>query len=898
MLAENHTQVKIKLHIKYSTVPGEQIYVTGNIPELGNGDKAKALPMSFFNITEWFVEFETKSKKFEYSYIVKNIDNQIIREEWGAHFFHKHILSKELIVRDYWNIATLPKYNLGTKIFDEISANHEVVNLRVFKKNTHRFSIHFPLFSENQEMILVGSPLELGEWDPSKAIKMKSSGGNHWYIDVSMPTQKQDFEYKYAVFDKLKKEIIFFEKGENRKGHPVGEDQVQIYNDVAFNTPDLDNWRISGLSIPVFSLRTKKSCGVGEFSDLKPFAKWAKRAGFSIIQILPINDSTAKFNWEDCYPYSAISVYALHPMYLSLNELPFPLTKKEKTNVAENSKKLNEYKGIEYVLVNEFKRKFTRAYFERNWKKIDKNKSYNDFLDENREWLIPYALFCSLRDKYKTSNFNLWKENKDLTVRLLKEIEDKDNSLFYDVKYHSFIQWVLDIQLKDAVATMHEYGVGLKGDLPIGIYRHSADAWSQKELFNLNQQAGAPPDDFSKQGQNWEFPTYNWDKMKENNYRWWKSRFEFMSRYFDAFRIDHILGFFRIWQIPIDSVQGILGRFEPAIPITLKELRDKGISLSLERMTKPFITQEIIEEFFAEDTDFAKDEYFDIESDNIIYFKEKFNTQRKVKDTLKEVHKHYEILMNLLANVLFISEAENPENLHPRYGLQETKSFAWIDYPQKEILNQIYFDYFYQKQESFWKTKGMEKLPILKKATNMLTCGEDLGMVPKVVPEVMQELAILNLQIQRMPSDGKQLFSHPADAPYLCVVSPGTHDTSTLRQWWREDYSKTKYYYNYFMGHYGEPPRELSPELQEEILHQHLYSPAMLCIIPFQEFLGIDRDLRNPNEDAERINIPSVFPHKWNYRMHISIEDLEEQKEYTCKLKKLNHRCGRIKDID
>ena len=251
-------------------------------------------------------------------------------------------------------------------------------------------------------------------------------------------------------------------------------------------------------------------------------------------------------------------------------------------------------------------------------------------------------------------------------------------------------------------------------------------------------------------------------------------------------------------------------------------------------------------------------------------------------------------LLDLITNVLFIKDKESEEALYPRYALYQTSSFDYLNDYEKSVLKDLHEDYFFERQEQYWKEKGLEKLPLLKQSTNMLTCGEDLGMVPKVVPQVMTDLAILSLEIQRMPKAYAARYSHPADAPYLCVVSPSSHDTSTLRQWWKENRENTQYFYNNLMGHYGNAPEELSPELLEEILHQHLFSPAMLCVIPIQEFLGIDEELRNPDENSERINIPAIYPHKWKYRMHVTIENLLTKNEFNTKLFELNTRCGRI----
>lgn len=881
--------------LKFKSVNGQDAYITTSIENLGNYSAETAIAMQYIGKDTWAVPLDIPKKHFKYYYLIKDKRDNTITAEWGERTFEPFIKSKNFIIQDTWNCPTLPEFNLTTRLFKNIMPAREIQTSRTLKKHTHRFTITFPVFNEEEELVLLGDADGLHFWNEQDPLRMHYAGNGKWFVDADLSAENNYSAYKYAVYNTRSKAVVYFEEGENRWVAPnQNENKILIINDNGFKQPEFKRWRGSGIAVPVFSLRTRSSIGVGEFLDLIPLGEWCKKTGFSLIQLLPVHDTTATHSWNDCYPYAAISIFALHPMYLNLENLNYKLTAKEQSEIQQAKERLNAEQGVEYEAVNKFKNEFLDNYFNKHFSKIEKHKGFQLFIEKNKEWLKPYAVFSVLRDQYKTIDFNYWKKHKKTSIEEITSFFGKKHKHYKKVLKYAYIQWQLHLQLSQAVQALHSMGVGLKGDLPIGVLKNSVDAWVNPASFHMHQQAGAPPDSFSTIGQNWEFPTYNWAQMQQNHFKWWKRRFSFMEQYFDAFRIDHILGFFRIWQIPAEQIQGILGKFEPAIPIHYNELENKGVHLSPERLTKPFINKTILEEYFGTEVTEVEALYFDKKNEREYQLKPEFSTQRNIVKALGAEHPLLEKLFDIVANVLFIPDENSQEHYHPRFELYKTKSFAYLSPQEKEVLSTLHEDYFFRRQEQFWKEKGLERLPTLKQSTNMLTCGEDLGLVPQVVPEVMNALAILSLEIQRMPKTFGALFSHPADAAYLSVVSPSSHDTSTLRQWWKENKEKTQYFYNHLMGHYGLAPEELSPNLQEEILHQHLFSPAMLCIIPIQEFLGISAKLRNPNEDEERINIPSVFPHKWRYRMHITLEDLLAEEDFNNKLMQLHVDCGRI----
>lgn len=572
---------------------------------------------------------------------------------------------------------------------------------------------------------------------------------------------------------------------------------------------DNPGWKGAGTAIPVFALRSEDDFGVGEFLDLKKMVDWAVLTGQTFLQLLPVNDTTMLGTIDDSYPYNANSTFALHPQFINLPAAGVPVDKE----YLKLQKKLNSFvkdgrPETDYVSVNTEKRRLLRKTFEAGWNSLSRTRAYRSFLAANREWIIPYARFCALRDEFGTPDFSQWGE---FAVYDEKKLERWSRSHKAEIDFNCFLQYHLDAQFREVRDYAHSKGVVLKGDLPIGISRTSVDAWQFPKLFNMDSQAGAPPDAFSADGQNWGFPTYNWEEMAKDGYAWWKARLRKMSEYFDAFRIDHILGFFRIWQIPMPQKSGLAGYFSPALPYSGDELRSWGYGNRMDR---------------------------------------------------------------------FIEDPHRPGWYHPRIDAKD--------------LGGLYTDYFYHRHNEFWKNNAMGKLSELLGSTNMLACGEDLGMIPACVPEVMQRLNILSLEIQRMPKDPAQTFANPAWYPYGCVCTTSTHDMSPIRAWWEEDRSLSQRFYNEALGCGGAAPYFCEAWVCRRIVEQHLWSPAMLVILPLQDWLSISPELRYKGNPAdERINVPAIPRYHWDYRMHLSLEELLAAKDFNAEVATLVKSSGR-----
>ena len=643
-------------------------------------------------------------------------------------------------------------------------------------------------------------------------------------------------------------------------------------------------WKGAGTAIPVFSIRSEEDFGVGDFLDMKQMADWCVMTKQNILQILPINDTTMTGTWVDSYPYKANSIFALHPMYLrpyAVGELKDEARKEYYENIRKELNKLDE---IDYERVNNAKNEYLREIYAQDGAGTKRRKDYKEFVEKNEYWLLPYAAWSALREQFHTPDNNQWGEYAEYDEDKVNRYVEENRK---EIDYHYFLQYHLDKQLREACDYAHSKGVVLKGDIPIGISRFSVDAWKNPRLFNMDCQAGAPPDDFSVLGQNWGFPTYNWDAMAEDGFSWWKDRFRKMSEYFDLYRIDHILGFFRIWQIPLDAVHGLLGYFNPAMPFSPEELRNSyDFWIDADVQTHPLILEWMLTDFFGNDSEEAKAEFLDRVGGDRYCLKPFVSTQLKVEEVFaqredNEKNQRFKnALLGIIDDALFIEDPYQKGHYHPRIAAQYTYQYRMLSDYAKWCFNRLYNDFFYHRHNDFWYGKAMWKLPPLLDSTAMLACGEDLGMIPDCVPAVMNQLKILSLEIQRMPKDPKAEFGDTWHYPYYSVCTTSTHDMPGIRGWWEEDHGVAQNFFNHVLHEYGEAPYFAEPWICNKIVELQLKSPSMLCILPLQDWLSIDGGLRRRNPADEQINVPANPRHYWRYRMHLTVEQLKNESAF------------------
>lgn len=881
----------VSFNIEYRTSWGEEVRIADLFSE--------STPMHTMDGIHWTTELEfevpAEGLTIHYSYQIEQ-NGTITRKEWSS-FSRCLYLSgsskKTYAINDCWKNIPEQVYFYSSAFTEALLARPRITTFPQSHKKGLLIKAYAPRIGKNYHLAICGNQKALGNWNPDNALLMSDVSSPEWQIELDASKLKFPLEYKFVLYNTENKKAENWENNPNRylADPNLKSNETLAISDRYVNF-DIPSWKGAGIAIPVFSLKSEKSFGVGDFGDLKHMIDWAVSTHQKVIQILPINDTTMTHAWTDSYPYNSISIYAFHPMYADLKQMG---RIKDKTIAAEFDKKqkeLNSLPAMDYEAVNQTKWEYFHLIFAQEGEKVLASKGFTDFFETNKEWLQPYAAFSYLRDAFKTPDFHKWVRHSTFNAQEIEMMCQPGTPDYPHIALYYYIQYHLHLQLKATTEYARKNGVVLKGDIPIGISRNSVEAWTEPHYFNLNGQAGAPPDDFSINGQNWGFPTYNWEAMEKDGYQWWMKRFKKMAEYFDAYRIDHILGFFRIWEIPMNAVHGLLGQFVPSLPMSREEIESYGFPFR-ETYLRPYIHESFLGQVFGPHTEYVKQTFIEpTDIEGIYQMQEGFETQREVEHFFTGKNDVGSIwirdgLYTLISDVLFVSDNKEKGRFHPRIGVQRDFIFRSLNEEEKNAFNKLYDQYYYHRHTEFWHQQAMKRLPQLTQSTQMLVCGEDLGMIPDCVAWVMNDLRILSLEIQRMPKNPSYEFGHLNEYPYRSVCTISTHDMSTLRGWWEEDYQQTQRYYQTMLGHYGAAPTVATPELCEEVVRNHLNSNSILCILSLQDWLSIDGKWRNPDVREERINVPSNPRNYWCYRMHLTIEQLMKTNELNEKIREL-----------
>lgn len=897
--------MKLFFYLQYDTVFGQDLRLNIMGETTAKGDRASentVYAMTTVDGKMWQceIELEKAPKSINYFYSIDKWGKEE-RKEWQTvtHRLDMNVPNaSEYKIYNRWTDIPYDSFLYSSAFTDCVNRRHHEAVPTIKYEKTLRLIVRAPQLRKGERLYVTGESLCLGNWHADRALKMVEHNYNEWMVDMNVDAfDEAETELKFiATTDNGD---VLWETGYNRTlaipEMANGEVRVEEMDQAFFEICDR---KLAGTLIPVFSLRTRGSFGVGDFGDLKMMIDWVAETHQKVLQVLPINDTTSTHTWTDSYPYSCISIFAIHPQFADLRQLPAVADKEKAAAFEALREELNQLPQIDYERVNNAKIEYLRVIFEQEGGEVLKSAGFKAFLKESAHWLVPYAQYCHLRDTYGNVDFNTWKGHEVWHEKDRETLLNARTKEYKEVAFYYYVQYVLHVQMRAA----HEYamarGVILKGDIPIGVNRKGCDVWHEPHYFNLNLQAGAPPDSFSVNGQNWGFPTYNWARMLEDGCQWWIRRFQNMSKYFDAYRIDHVLGFFRIWAIPTTCVHALLGQFAPSLAMTREEIESYGLHFQEKLFTTPFIARWVVDRVFGPHADAVVEKYLNHEHDDIFSLKPEYDTERKIEAAFVGKNSTDDIwirdgLYALVANVLFVRDDNDCNKFHPRITAQLNFMYEALVDSDKEKFNRLYNNYYYRRNNNFWYNEAMKKLPVLVQATRMLVCAEDLGMVPDCVAWVMNELRILSLELQQMPKDPSVRFGELWKNPYRSVCTLSTHDMPTLRQWWDEDMERTQDYYNSQLYRSGAAPHPLPGWLAKEIVVNQLACPSMLCVLLLQDWFAIDEKLRFADANAERINIPANPRHYWRYRMHLNIEDLIANKEYNDNIKELIRQTGR-----
>ena len=862
--------MKLKFTIQYNTAWGESLHVVVSYHSQDGSCRQQNLTMQTDDGQQWVLETAALISRhhplsyIEYHYQVENGEGEVLRREWTLvprrYYFDA---SKDYVFPDQWRDRPLGYHLYSDAYHTSMHSKHgeevEAARLPLFRR-TVQFRVSAPQLQAGQAVAVCGSHPSIGSWNTSRYLQMQYVGNGEWMLTVDAMGWLMPIEYKYVVIDIANHALVAWEEGDNRViSDELTDGQVLVLYGDALRLCE-QPWRLAGVSIPVFSLRSEHSYGVGDFGDLKRLVDWAVLTGMKVIQLLPVNDTTTNHHWADSCPYNVVSFFALHPHYIDLEAAGTLRSKQKMTQYLRRRQELNALPVSDYEAVDRVKSEYLRELFAEQGKKVLESKECKAFVEDNEDWLTPYA-------EYRQEPLD----------------------------YVHFVQFLLHTQLKAAADYAREKGVVLKGDLPIGVHPDGLEVRQHPELFYADTQAGAIPDTNWPRGANWGFPTYHWD---EPLFSMLKHRLSHLSQYFDALRIDHVLGYFRIWEIPADAIDGVLGHFSPSLPLTVDEIEYFGLPFRKELYTKPFINDRLIERLFGIHAAYVRDNFLVRKAYNLYDLKEPYSTQRKVAEAFDGRRDENSLwirdgLMRLVSNVLFVEDPRQAEMYHPRVGATQEPVFEALTNEEKDAYLSLYNNYYYQRHSFYWGQQALKRLPAMMGDSRMLFCAEDLGLLPDCVEPVLDQLRILTLEIQQLPKQQGFEYSHLEANPIRSVCTISTHDMAPLRLWWQQQPERRQRYYVTMLQKEGRAPEQLPAHLAEEIIARHLYCPSMLCILQLQDWLAMDSELRSKQPQQERINTPSDSYNRWQYRMHLTIEELLQATKYNNKIRMMIQRSRR-----
>lgn len=873
--------MKIKFRVHYDTRWGESFRIQYKTKVDAS---CKNLPLEYIAGGFWEGSLTVASDEIFYRYeLIVSGESNVTEKD-----FRQLCNIQEVRVTDTWRSPNTPANALYSAAFTKAIFHHDNPLTNTKYTNNHLIiRLREVRLQKNECFCLVSQ--QHGNWDTRAPYLLTRYDETTWECILEKPTIDELFIFKFGIWNIQENQFKGFEDGDNRQIElrPCKEAIIISINGFRYS----HYWRGAGTAIPIFSLRSSNSVGCGEFLDLMPLADWCQQAGLKMIQILPINDTIATNSWVDTYPYYAISIMAFHPMFINIQSVYGHYESVLSAQQIDGAKTLNAEPLVDYEGTMKWKIEALNYLYSHKKKEILNDSLFQQYFEANKWWVADYAVFSVLRDRYQTPDFRTWDEyathSNDKVSQLLNSDTDEGERAWFYV----FIQFHLQQQLEQAIDYAHGRSTVLKGDLPIGINPNSVEAWVEPNLFNFSLQAGAPPDFFSASGQNWGFPTYNWEVMKQDGYRWWQKRLGRMQQFFDAFRIDHILGFFRIWSIPKPFTDGIMGHFDPALPMNAQEMKQFNFWGDADYFTLPVVDRHFIDQLMGRHASTVDKLMFTPTAYGHRRMKSEFFNPNVTSQWAEENIPQEDLAMvitgfsQVMREVLFIPAGN--DLWHPRIMLTDSRIFRQLSVSEQQALSAIHRHYFYDRHNDFWKQKAIERLKGTLRHCNMLVFGEDLGMIPASVPEVMEKLQILSLEIQRMPKNINDRYGNTWHYPYLSVCTTSTHDISSMRGWWEENRGDSSWYYYNTLHWHGEVPEHLTPELAREIIGIHLQSPSMWCVVPLQDLTAMDSQIAALDPRLERINEPGVPRHYWRYRIPFEIDRLPKESKLHTQIKRM-----------
>lgn len=631
--------------------------------------------------------------------------------------------------------------------------------------------------------------------------------------------------------------------------------------------------KVTGILVSLSSLRTSKSTGCGEFSDLVPLAEWCRDTGQQIIQLLPVQDTGTQSS-----PYSALSAFALHPIYIRVSETeeyrnaPAEISRRIDSRLKEIKERYDGAVRFDYNGLLKEKMSLLRELYGVTDAASVRSKDLTAFVRSHR-WVRSYAVYRVLKERSDGAPWMNWSEHRDVDSDRIEALY-KSRSLSNDIDFYVWLQMTAEEQFSTAGAAVSKLGIALKGDIPILMNEDSVDVWAERDIFTTASRAGAPPDMFSDLGQNWDFPVYNWEALERRDYDWWKLRLKEASRFYHAYRIDHVLGFFRIWTIPERNFSGIPGYFWPQAGFTRDELHALGFDDGrIKWLREPHVQGSWLRGLLGERWHETAGNLFSRIGDEDLYlFSDAVMGETDITGSnLPDV-----AIGTVLQWYRDRALLELPNGMFTQsWTFRECSRYQAL-YDHERNVFEALVHRAGEKSEELWEKHGTKLLTFMKESTDMLTCAEDLGVIPPSVPRTLADMGILGLRIPRWAREwgapGEPLISLE-DYPEMTVTAPSVHDTSTLREWWTREKGKELLWELLYPGEVC--PESYDAHTAERVVSGFSRTQSMILVFQIQDLLALSNAYRLPNEEDERINIPGTYnDFNWTYRIPIPLETL------------------------
>ncbi|MDR0456762.1 MAG: 4-alpha-glucanotransferase [Treponema sp.] len=644
--------------------------------------------------------------------------------------------------------------------------------------------------------------------------------------------------------------------------------------------------RLLGAVVPVGALRSGKLTAVGEFPDLAEFALLCKKMKVGLIQLLPVNDT----GYESS-PYFSLTAFALHPLYLRIDDLPEAEPFKDKSEAI--NREFGGQTRFPYLKVLRAKMELLREIYAKNKSAIEQKAQAGGSLDawiKQNPWAKYYAVYRRLKESNSEHSWKEWPEYQNVSAEdiaaLWQDSQYREEHLFW-----IWLQEALDTQFSAAAKAVAEAGIVMEGDLPILMNDDSCDVWAHPEIFIQELSAGAPPDMYSPDGQNWGFPLYNWAAQEKDNYAWWKQRLAVAGKYYQAYRIDHVLGFFRIWSSSRRDYSAALGRFIPFTPVTSSDLRKLGYDKGRIRwLSQPHIPTDDLWQALRTGPDHLSDEA-DIAAaakkvfskaldrvgeEELWLFKKKIKGEKDI-DALKLHPSVRPLLFSVWRNRMFLEYEKG--RFSPTWNYHDSRAFSSLSADEKKSMEEL-LEKRRIKSEKIWENQGKKLLSVLVESSPMLPCAEDLGAVPLCVPKVLTKLKILGLRVVRWHRRwdlNKEPYIPFEDYPELSVCTAAVHDSSTIREWWEREANQEQ-----FSGFIGLPvlPKGYNPGTAKAILAKTVSARSRFRVFQIQDLLHLSAKWYAQDPASERVNVPGTYnDFNWTYRLPASVGEIGKDRD-------------------